>query len=397
MTCYRRIAMELRMKQTLKAFGPMIAITMSCAANKAAPPGGHVKPAALQWSLEEQALRDANAPINFDPTQTLSEVPILARVVAAGPPDGRGIRDGGPSKDFLKQFPWQQWSSFKSTGRGILVTSNGKWGPILDWTKNIGGSKPSSHNSPYWFLANGNSPTVVYFPSKGEGFNFLQDWQIHTFSGVIRFDAAQFTPETSNGFGLNAEAHLVEFELNRGRGGGGIHFVMTNVKILDGTDEYPIVPVQALDSAAARWESWLADETSSIDALLAKAAGTVPGEPEETHSDAIERTMFPTWYDHERFLRVAFYRLLTRTITQTWTYTRENKCSSDAPCPASTKEKVSAVRNYSVDMAMVIDIDVYGKIKNIVDFGPSPSLPLYVPAGPAPDSKWLVLPPGVKQ
>lgn len=355
-----------------------MAIVMGCASNVTPPPATESTHSVAEPQVIATSAQSAQPPRPDVVLQVAAPEPETSAppAVVAGPPNAQGIRDGGVATGFLKRFPFQVWPSYKSTGRGLLVASNGKFGPLLVWTRTVGRLLPSVRNSPYWFLADGKSPVVVYFPSKGEGINFLRNWSVPAWTGSATFDAAEFTPDTPNGFGLNSEAHLVEFEVNGGQGGSGIHFVMTKVKVLDGTKEYPLAPTKALESALATWKNWLASQTSNMDKLVADASRSTPGKPYGPERDEVNGATIPTWLDTERTLRVSFYHQMTRTSTREVTRSRPYHCPPGAPCAAPMPETLTSTRSYGVEAAMTIDIDVTGAIVNATSFGPSATLPV---------------------
>ncbi len=104
----------------------------------------------------------------------------------------------------------------------------------------------------------GGSHYALYFPSDGRGFNVLNNWSVDLpfqegGAGTFRIDAAMFRADTPNPWGLESCAHLVELEVNHGRGGRGIHFIATALRVVEGTEVFAGRAQEVLESLTGRF------------------------------------------------------------------------------------------------------------------------------------------------
>ncbi len=179
------------------------------------------------------------------------------------------------------------------------------YGAALAWSRGPSGGPPPAA---YWFSSDGSSPYALYFPSSGEGENYLEDWTVNLASGEsATYDAAMFTPETPNPWGLTADAHLVTLEVNDGRGSdGGLHFIATDVTVLDGTAAVPMDVVEVMASAAQDFDARVASLDAELDAELALArdATAPPADAEFTPTES--QGVWPTWYPESSTLALTF-------------------------------------------------------------------------------------------
>jgi hypothetical protein len=204
-------------------------------------------------------------------------LPFAVAAGCAGPapapswPPPAGVVDdwGGPAA----LVPFQHWLPVPGRVVGLLFARGAQpWGGSLSYGR---GSDTGTERTEYAFSFDRSSPYALYFASDGRGFNFLSDWGVPLPDGsTARYDAAMFGPETPDPWGLDRPAHLVELEVNDGRGGRGgptgLHFVVTGARVIDGSDECPVPAEQLLvdlrrrfDETARRHEAdlggWLAD------------------------------------------------------------------------------------------------------------------------------------------
>jgi hypothetical protein len=226
---------------------------------------------------------------------------------------------GGPLERIV---PFQLWKGPGATTTGILFTSSSmQYGSAIDWGRGIVASLPPQ---PYWFGSDGSSPYALYFPSSGEGVNFLSDWQVYDATGeVLRYDAAMFRPDTENPWGLSADAHIVTLEVNDGRGSNsGVHFVATDVTILDGTDEVPMNPLAVMREAKVDFDQRVADADAQISSELAAARAKTSPPSTVTFSASQAQGLWPTW------------RTLSKELELTFVHRRDESWQAPAPSTA---------------------------------------------------------------
>lgn len=148
---------------------------------------------------------------------------------------------------------------------------------------------------------------ALYFQSRGEGFNFLRDWQVPLpDGGVARYDAAMLGPRSGAGLCLRACAHLVTLAVNGGRGGGGIHFVATAVKVIDG--EVPLAIPDVLEDLRVRFSDARRDEERELRRLYGEARRGLP--PAVGLGERVDGPIHvePTWLVAASALEVLVWR-----------------------------------------------------------------------------------------
>lgn len=118
--------------------------------------------------------------------------------------------------------PFQKWSPLGAHAQGLLVMDTVQGVPLLAY----------SGENTYKFVEGSDSPVVVYFPSSGEGVNYMQDWQVPSSNGYVA-SVAQFGKDNQNPWGLSEDIEIVDVEVNGGNGGSGdIHFVPSKTTVL---------------------------------------------------------------------------------------------------------------------------------------------------------------------
>lgn len=170
-----------------------------------------------------------------------------------------------------------------------------------------------------------------YFPSRGEGDNFLRDWQVPLpDGGIARYDAAMFGPRTG-AHCLRACAHLATLEVNGGRGGRGLHFVATAVTVVD--DLAPLVIPNVLADLRARFAASCQAEEPALQRLYDDARGQYPQISAGPRVDGTIRVE-PTWIVDAAALEVLVWRegqVVGERRTRTETVPPAN-CVYPQPC-----------------------------------------------------------------
>jgi hypothetical protein len=313
---------------------------------------------------------------------------------------------------YEQQIPFQRWAPLPGKKVGLLVAVNSDWGTLIGWGKGL--SLQASGQRVYWFLADGDSPRALYFESKGEGENFLENWSVPLPDGqpAAHYDAAMYGPATVNRYGLGEDAHLVEIEVNGGRGAPGnyLHFVATDVKVLDGSDTHPVRAREALAQSSTAFRALVNGQRKTIDDTMAGAAA-VAGKPFGPEKTAIGEGVFPTWSSQDDTLRVLYVRHERRSSTHTEIRRRAYPCKKYRPppsppgggggavgpeaplslpggtllrCPAPHDEAVSVTKSYGVEVAAEYVFDRTGRLVEVVEYAPAP-LPYQAPPPMPPD------------
>ncbi len=303
-------------------------------------------------------------------------------------------RECGHAEALWKELPMQVWPVLDGHAEGLLITSDSTWGNALIWDKLLNFTPtplPAAQNT-YWFFTDAKSAQVVYFPSHGEGVNYLPHWEVPLKdNGKAVFDAAQFTPLTNNPWGLHANAHIVDVEVNGGAGAPpNIHFVITKARVLDGAKGYP-QPTDALSIARKEWDNWRTSVNTDVHTALNDAGRLAPGKPFGEEIEASADCFLPTWMPKERIIRVTYYQRITRTSSKTERHMVYHPNPLGAPGVPPMMVPITYSRIYGVDCALTIDIDASLHIGNEVRYAPSPITPSY--DEPAADTKTVPLAP----
>jgi hypothetical protein len=259
-----------------------------------------------------------------------------------------------------------------------MASGGQPWGGSINWTR---GFEHGSSRIEYRFLFDRSSPYAVYFVSDGRGFNFMKNWSVPTPGGgkARHQGVAMFRPDTPNDLGLRRLAHLVEVEVNNGSGGAGIHFVITGLRVLDGTASYPMHPDDALLALRKRFDATLATYGVETDAILQKARSalakdwTIPKRAEEQIS------VWPTWVEKESVLEVVFVARAGEAAqgppTERMRQCPKCPCTPDgrcAPCarcdPTPIVERPS--RQYGWEVAARYRVDRSGRVTGETIYAP---------------------------
>jgi hypothetical protein len=286
-----------------------------------------------------------------------------AAAAPAAPPPAAAA-DGEPRRAPAVDLPAGRFvatpPALPARREGLLITRPSRWGRLFELGSPAG--SPGGHGT-YWFVADG-SAWAVYFASKGEGVNFLHDWQVAVPGGVERFDAAMYRPATADPWGLDDEAHLVAVEVNGGRGAPSWpHFVITGLQPLDGT----VDASDALDDARARWQRHLADSTAALAAELQRAARQPVGPPlPGAESERIDEAFFPAWDAQARVLRVLHVRRVVRTTL---------RVDPAPPCQRMSKRPcrgpIEIRHGYGVEIGLEVGYGAGGALVTQTAFGPT--------------------------
>jgi hypothetical protein len=132
---------------------------------------------------------------------------------------------------------------------------------------------------------------------------------------------------------LHNPAHIVELEVNQGRGGRGLHFVATDLRVLDGRDGVPADPTQQLVQVRRRFDALVKAKQAELERVYlrsSKQAKVHADEQEQLiqmqyfkatveHQDEGERVaLAPTWQaDTHAIAVIIVYRRAGSVIVHT--------------------------------------------------------------------------------
>jgi hypothetical protein len=119
-------------------------------------------------------------------------------------------------------------------------------------------------------------------------------------------------PRTVKQWGIDKTYALVEVEVNDGQGAPAEEgFVATNMKVLDGSKEYPLVVADAIDKCRKKHKSYLEDQKKAIDEGMNESAKKAIKDKKPTGPRDTNELMYVTWMPEKQRLRVVFRTTIT--------------------------------------------------------------------------------------
>lgn len=169
--------------------------------------------------------------------------------------------------------------------------------------------------------------------------------------------------------GVTSTVHLVEVEVNDGRGGRGTHFVITALRVLDATKEVPWALTDQLLALRERFNAARAAHRAGLQVMLNKAKGKLRAEPGGTILRDLEQTELviyrPSWRVDSRLLEVFFaYKQQGGFWIKTKRSSRNPHVKYEPPPP---ERGVS----YSAGMGARYVVDASGRIVTEESFPPA--------------------------
>ena len=295
-------------------------------------------------------------------------------LVLVRPPPG--ARERIDRWTFAELIPLQRWAAVPGRVIGLLYAAGEQpWGT----TYHHAGVAPTiPGRTEYRFVTGTSSPWALYFVSDGRGENFMQ------MPGAERtYDVAMFRPDTPNGWGLERPAHLVELEVDGGRGGIAdyVHFIATDARVLDGTEGYPrdvtttLVALRDLLDARLAEDGFEADVSEAgggeIGAVFradvaALEARTADGTDAGTHTTIASH---PTWDPDTHRLVVLFFT--TRFVARVVVREEPFRCAPRAPCAAPRPPEPETHRG-GVQLAIRYEVDATDTVVREITYAARP-------------------------
>jgi len=280
---------------------------------------------------------------------------------------------------YLSLVPFQTWPELPGRAVGLLMASGQQpWGGSINWTR---GLEHDTARIEYRFLFDRSSPYAVYFVSDGRGFNYMRGWSVPTPGGgqSRHQGVAMFRPDTPNDLGLRRLAHLVEVEVNGGSGGKGIHFVITGLRVLDGTRTHPLHPDDVLVALRKRFDATLAGYRARTTAILYKARAGLPKDWKIPRRAEAQIAVWPTWVEKDSVLEAVFVARAGEAAQGPATETMrrcppcpctpDGKCAPCARCdPTPIVERPS--RQYGWEVAATYRVDRSGRLSGETIYAP---------------------------
>ncbi|TNE89775.1 MAG: hypothetical protein EP330_10220 [Deltaproteobacteria bacterium] len=263
-------------------------------------------------------------------------------------------------------LPHQGWPALEGEVTGLLVEAGShEWGSPVGWT----GSPDRPNYCAYRFFTDGQAPWAVYFEDRdGVGHNHLRQWRAGS-SWTQPIDSSMFCSTTGR-HGLDAKVHVVRVEVNHGEPvKPNLHFVITAVERLNGTDAVPMDPEEALIAARRAFDEGLRERRKKLDLLwlegervAKKASEAQPTEHREGEPDV---RVFPSWNAAENTMQATFVwvRQGSRQFTREEMWSP--RCPPGAPCVPPRMERITSTWGWAVETAAVYTLDAKGQITDV--------------------------------
>jgi hypothetical protein len=211
-----------------------------------------------------------------------------------------------PIKDRAGFIPLRKTESLKGTAVGVLVYDAQ---PVLS---SEGRSGPGDQ---LCFSANGNSYRWVYVPvtEKPRISNLrvpVGDKENAQFVVFPALDMA--SPRTVAPWGVTSHYTLVEVEVNNGLGSPkNDSFVATKMKVLEGTNEYPLRTADVIKALKERYAAHVKGQGKATDSALTEAQKKALKDGKATGPREQAELMYVTWLPQAERLRVHFRTKIT--------------------------------------------------------------------------------------
>ncbi|PRQ06661.1 hypothetical protein [Enhygromyxa salina] len=243
-------------------------------------------------------------------------------------------------RGFSDVIPSQRWPDVPGRVVGLLYQRGQQpWGEALHHAGAFLSDRDLKRTE-YAFSTDGSSPYALYFLSpNGGGNNHISRWQVETPGGVTHFDAAMFEASTPNSWGLQHPAHIVEIEVNQGRGGRGLHFVATDLRVLDGHERIPADPTAQLVQVRERFDLLVNDNRPALKRMYAESSRRANARADE-HEQWVQAQFFKATIEHveasERVALAPTWRVETHELAVIIVYRRAASVTVHTHRPRST-------------------------------------------------------------
>ena len=211
---------------------------------------------------------------------------------------------------------------------------------------------------------------------------------------------------------LKAAAHLVRVTVNAGEGFYGDGALYSDLEVLDGTAEYPIVIARTMHEAKARWDRYRAAQQGAFNRVMeegrrrieADVAATYRRDPEVPEvrpygpsdpegrlppgvapsrakarfgpdRDTVYAGFFPSWRDDPGELSLLFGHQLFRERSRSFREMQIPTCPPGAPCLHPMMVTTTEQKTHGAAIAYAITFDRNGKVIREEPFPPVPVEP----------------------
>jgi hypothetical protein len=222
---------------------------------------------------------------------------LLALALAAAP----AVRAGDDTRDPADPFPRRRFQPLPGKAVGVLVA---------DGQEVLG---REGRKSPADALCLGTGPgsyRMLYVPVDKKpiigGLNVPVGEKGQSVKPFRNLSPA--SPKTVAKWGVTGPYALVEVEVNGGLGGPAReNFVATNMRVLDGTKEYPLQVNRVVDDLRREVQVYLKAREDAVENGLTEARARVPAEYKVAPGREQAQTVFVTWLPETEQLRVTIH------------------------------------------------------------------------------------------
>jgi hypothetical protein len=265
---------------------------------------------------------------------------LIAAPLVAGPPAGE------PIKDRSGFIPRTKHQALPGKVVGVLAYDAQ---PVLSTE---GRSGPADQ---LCFGMSGSSYRWVYVQTPGAAPPVITNLQVAVGGQGAKkiypaLDIAR--PTNVKHFGVTQKYSLVEVEVNDGLGSPAEQsFVATNIKVLDGSANFPIKVTETIDDLKKRYAEHVGRQKDAIDRELGEAAKKAVKDRKITGPRTQEELMFVTWLPESQRLRVHF-----RTKVSDGAY-ETVKGPGPVPVPPRQKFKQPPPRDFMVKVGTTFGVE----------------------------------------
>jgi hypothetical protein len=225
-----------------------------------------------------------------------------AALLALPPAPADPPADGGPVKDRADFIPRQKHIPLPGKAVGLLVTDAQ---PVLSAEGRFG---PKDE---VCFACCGASYRWIYAEAQGQ-FASITNLRVPVGEkpGQVKIYPALniATPRAVARWGVTAPYALVEVEVNCGAGSPpGDSFVATGMKVVEGTEDYPLKAAKAVADLRERYAGFVKGKKSDLDAAMAEAQKKALKDRKATGPREQSDLLFLTWMPKTKTL-VAHFR-----------------------------------------------------------------------------------------
>jgi hypothetical protein len=260
-------------------------------------------------------------------------------------------------KDRANFIPYRKYAALPGTAVGLLV---GEARAVLSLE---GRSGPADA---YCFSADGHSYRWVYLPARGKPQITNLQVPVGTRGEKRTYPALDMaTARDVALLGIKSPYALVRVQVNSGEGSPpGDGFVATDLKLLDGTREYPLRTAEVIQDLRKRYADYLKAQDKAIADAMEAARQKALKDRKPTGPREQQEVIYATWLTQGERLRVHFR---TRVIDGDYKYTEGGVRRGPIPqkdlrpLPAQ-KPRIRYGTSFGIEFGMAYEVSKQGEV-----------------------------------